>query len=322
MRSLSGLRAVVTGGAGFVGSWVCQRLVERGAEVVCVDNFATGCPENLAALEPSPLFTFREIDVTDGLTVAGRVDWVLHLASPASPVHYLRMPIETLTVGSIGTKHALELAERKHARFVITSTSEVYGDPLEHPQRETYWGNVNPVGPRSVYDESKRFAESLTTAFGRHRGVRTGIARLFNTYGPRLSREDGRAVPTFIDQALAGEPITVAGDGGQTRSLCFVDDTVEGIIALADSDVSEPVNLGSDAELTILELATRIRELAGSDSEIVHVERPIDDPQVRRPDTTRARELLGWRPRVSLDEGLRRTLEWARQSPQPEQVAS
>ena len=321
MPSLSGLRAVVTGGAGFVGSWVCQRLVESGAEVVCIDNFATGCPKNVAALEASPLFSFREVDVTDGLVIGGRVDWVLHLASPASPVHYLRMPIETLTVGSIGTKHALELAERKQARFVVTSTSEVYGDPLEHPQRETYWGNVNPVGPRSVYDEAKRFTEALTTAFRTHRGVRTGIARLFNTYGPRLSREDGRAVPTFVDQALAGAPITVAGDGSQTRSLCFVDDTVDGIIALAGSDVREPVNLGNDEELTMFALATRIRDLAGSDSPIVHVERPADDPQVRRPDITRARELLGWRPRVSLDEGLRRTLEWAQRT-EPATVAS
>jgi len=321
MSSVAGLRAVVTGGAGFVGSWVCQRLVERGAEVVCVDNFATGCRRNLEALESSPRFSLREADVTDGLTVEGPVDWVLHLASPASPVHYLRLPIETLTVGSIGTLHALELAERKGARFVVTSTSEVYGDPKEHPQREGYWGNVNPVGPRSVYDEAKRFSEALTTAFGEHRGVRTGIARLFNTYGPRLSREDGRAVPTFVDQALAGAPITVAGDGRQTRSLCFVDDTVEGILALAASEVREPVNLGNDEELTILELARKIRDLAGSGSEIVHIDRPADDPQVRRPDTTRARQLLGWRPRVSLEDGLRRTLEWARRT-QPAQVAS
>jgi dTDP-glucose 4,6-dehydratase len=322
VRSLAGLRAVVTGGAGFVGSWTCQRLVESGAEVVCVDNLATGCRENVAALEASPRFMFRQLDITDGLAVDGRVDWVLHLASPASPVHYLRLPIETLTVGSLGTRHALELAARKRARFVLTSTSEVYGDPLEHPQRETYWGNVNPVGPRSVYDEAKRFAEALTTAYRTHRKVRTGIARLFNTYGPRLSQDDGRAVATFIDQALAGDPITVAGDGSQTRSLCFVDDTVEGILALADSDVSEPVNLGSDAELTVAELAIRIRDLAGSASEIVQVERPTDDPQVRRPDLTRSRELLGWRPRVSLDEGLRRTLQWARQSPPEQRAAS
>jgi dTDP-glucose 4,6-dehydratase len=286
-----------------------------------VDNFLTGCPENIADLPEAGRLTVVEADVIDDLDVPGPIDLVCHLASPASPRDYLRYPAETLRVNSLGTQRALRTAERKDARFVLASTSEVYGDPQEHPQRESYWGNVNPVGPRSVYDEAKRFSEALTTAFGQHRGVRTGIARLFNTYGPRLSREDGRAVPTFLDQALAGAPITVAGDGSQTRSLCFVDDTVEGILALAASDVRAPVNLGNDEELTVLELARRIRDLAGSDSEIVHVERPMDDPQVRRPDITRARELLGWRPRVSLDDGLRRTLEWALRT-QPARVAS
>ncbi|HET6561997.1 MAG TPA: UDP-glucuronic acid decarboxylase family protein [Marmoricola sp.] len=302
-------RVVVTGGAGFVGSWVCERLVELGHEVVCVDNFVTGSPDNVAHLE-SPGFQLLEQDLCDGLVVDGGVDWVLHLASPASPVHYLRMPLETLRVGSIGTMAALDLAEAKGARFLLASTSEVYGDPLEHPQRESYWGNVNPIGPRSVYDESKRFAEAVTSAYRTDRGVDTTIVRIFNTYGARMQLDDGRAMPAFISQALSGRPLTVAGDGSQTRSLCYVDDTVDGILALAASGHPGPVNIGSTEEMSMLELAERVRALAGSSSPIEFIELPADDPKQRRPDLSRADELLDWRPRVDFEEGLKRTMEW------------
>jgi dTDP-glucose 4,6-dehydratase len=310
VEQLSARRAVVTGGAGFVGSWMCERLLDLGMEVVCVDNFLTGTPANIQELESRPGFEFIDTDVTAGLDVDGPVDWVLHLASPASPVHYLRMPIETMKVGSIGTMNALELAASKHARFVMASTSEVYGDPLEHPQRESYWGNVNPIGPRSVYDESKRFSESLTTAYRHDREVDTAIVRIFNTYGPRMRSDDGRAIPTFIRQAITGEPITVAGDGSQTRSICYVDDTVDGIIALANSGQTGPVNIGNQEEMSMLELAERIRDLTGSPSEIGFVDLPVDDPKVRCPDTSLAESMLGWSPQVSADEGLKRTLEW------------
>jgi len=303
-------RVVVTGGAGFVGSWVCERLHDLDVQVVCVDNFVTGLPENLAHLTGEPAVEVLEQDVSERLEVDGPVDWVLHLASPASPVHYLRLPVETLLAGSHGTLHALQLAESKRARFVLASTSEVYGDPLVHPQAETYWGNVNPIGPRSVYDEAKRFAEALTTAFRRERGVDAAIVRIFNTYGPRMRTDDGRAIPAFMTQALADRPLTVAGDGSQTRSLCYVEDTVEGILALAASDHPGPVNIGSSEEITILELAETVRRLAGSRSTVEHVDAPVDDPKLRRPDTTVARELLGWQPRVAFDEGLKRTLEW------------
>jgi dTDP-glucose 4,6-dehydratase len=314
----SGKRVVVTGGAGFVGSWVCERLLDLDAEVVCVDNLLTGTADNLRELADRRGFSYLERDVSAGLEVDGPVDAVLHLASPASPVHYLRWPVETLRVGSLGTMHALDLAEARHARFLLASTSEVYGDPLEHPQRETYWGNVNPIGPRSVYDESKRFAEALTTAYRTDRGVDTCIARIFNTYGPRMRVNDGRAIPAFMSQALAGRPLTVAGDGSQTRSLCFVEDTVEGLLALAAGDHPGPMNIGNGEELTILELAERVVVLTGSSSSIEHVELPVDDPKLRCPDTTLAREVLGWRPVVSLEEGLKRTLEWfARQPAQP-----
>jgi len=314
----SGKRVVVTGGAGFVGSWVCERLLDLGAEVVCVDNLLTGTADNLREMRDRPGFGHLEQDLSAGLDVDGEVDAVLHLASPASPLHYLRWPVETLRVGSLGTMHALDLAEARHARFLLASTSEVYGDPLENPQRETYWGNVNPVGPRSVYDESKRFAEALTTAYRTDRGVDTCIARIFNTYGPRMRVDDGRAIPAFMSQALAGRPLTVAGDGSQTRSLCFVEDTVEGLLALAASEHAGPVNIGNGEELTILELAERVLRLTGSSSSIGHVELPVDDPKVRCPDTTLARRLLGWRPVVPLEEGLKRTLEWfARQPAQP-----
>jgi dTDP-glucose 4,6-dehydratase len=310
LSTLSQRRVVVTGGAGFVGSWLCERLVELGADVVCVDNFVTGSTDNVADLLDRPGFTLSAQDVSEGLEVEGPVDWMLHLACPASPVDYLRLPIETMMVGSQGTKHALELAERAGARFLLASTSEVYGDPAEHPQRETYWGNVNPIGPRSVYDESKRFAEALTTAYRGKRGVDTAIVRIFNTFGPRMRVDDGRAIPAFMSQALAGRPLTVAGDGSQTRSLCFVEDTVDGIIALAASGHSGPVNIGSQDEMTMLELAERVRALAGSPSPVEFVDLPVDDPRVRRPDTTLAAEVLGWEPQVSVEEGLKRTLEW------------
>ncbi len=303
-------RAVVTGGAGFVGSWLCEHLVERGVEVVCVDNLVTGSRDNLSALEGRPGFELVEQDVCEGLPVDGPVDWVLHLACPASPVDYLRLPVETMMVGSMGTRHALDLAERTAARFLLASTSEVYGDPAEHPQPESYWGNVNPVGPRSVYDESKRFAEALTTAYRTARGVDTTIVRIFNTFGPRMRVDDGRAIPAFMSQALTGRPLTVAGEGSQTRSLCYVEDTVAGIVALAAADHPGPVNIGSQDEMSMLELAERVRALAGSRSTVEFVELPEDDPRVRRPDTRRAAELLGWEPQVSVEEGLKRTLEW------------
>jgi dTDP-glucose 4,6-dehydratase len=284
--------------------------VDLGAAVVCVDNLVTGSTDNVSHLFTRPGFMMLEQDVSTGLEVEGPVDWVLHLACPASPVDYLRLPIETMMVGSLGTRHALELAERSGARFLLASTSEVYGDPAEHPQRESYWGNVNPVGPRSVYDESKRFAEALTTAYRSKRGVDTSIVRIFNTFGPRMRVDDGRAIPAFMSQALAGRPLTVAGDGSQTRSLCFVEDTVAGIISLAASGHPGPVNIGSQDEMTMLELAERVRELAGSRSPVEFVDLPVDDPRVRRPDTSLAAEVLGWEPQVSIEEGLKRTLEW------------
>ncbi|GAA2911461.1 GDP-mannose 4,6-dehydratase [Streptosporangium fragile] len=301
---------VVTGGAGFLGSHLCERLVEEGAGVVCMDNFLTGSPRNVEHLIGRPSFRLVECDLTGFVHVPGDVDLVLHFASAASPVDYMRLPIETLKVGSLGTLHALGLAKEKGARFVLASTSEVYGDPLEHPQRETYWGNVNPVGPRSVYDEAKRFAESLTTAYRNSHGTDTAIVRIFNTYGPRMRPHDGRAIPTFIRQALRGEPITVAGDGRQTRSVCYVDDTVEGILALARSGFEGPVNIGNPAEMTVLALAETIRQLVGSESPIRFVGRPVDDPEVRRPDTALAASRLGWQPRVDVTEGLRRTISW------------
>ena len=303
-------RAVVTGGAGFLGSHLCSRLVEEDVEVVCLDNLSTGDPANLAHLQGDDRFRFVRCDVTDFVHVPGQVDLVLHFASPASPVDYLKLPIETLKVGSLGTLHALGLALEKEARFVLASTSEVYGDPQVHPQPESYWGHVNPVGPRGVYDEAKRFAEAMVTAYRTSRGVDTGIVRIFNTYGPRMRPDDGRAIPAFLCQALTGQPLTVAGDGSQTRSICYVDDLVTGIVALARSELSGPVNIGNPDEMSMLELARRIIELTDSSSEIVFVDRPVDDPGVRRPDTTLARERLGWEPAVPWQEGLRRTAEW------------
>ncbi|MEU9592653.1 UDP-glucuronic acid decarboxylase family protein [Streptomyces sp. NPDC048193] len=306
-------RALVTGGAGFVGSHLCGRLLDAGTDVVCLDNLATGSRSNVTDLERHRGFRFVRADATDPAALRGlpgRFDLVLHFACPASPADYLRLPLETLDVGSTGTRNALERARADGARFLLASTSEVYGDPLEHPQRESYWGNVNPIGPRSVYDESKRFAEALVTAHRQVHGTDTAIVRIFNTYGPRMRTGDGRAVPTFIAQALDGMPLTVAGDGGQTRSLCYVEDTVTGVLALAASGESGPVNIGGDDEITVLELARRIVELTGSGSRIRFVERPVDDPCRRRPDTTLARERLGWRPRVSWGEGLERTIGW------------
>ncbi|MFF9494527.1 NAD-dependent epimerase/dehydratase family protein [Streptomyces flaveolus] len=306
-------RALVTGGAGFVGSHLCGRLLDAGTDVVCLDNLATGSRGNVADLERHRGFRFVRADATDPAALRGlpgRFDLVLHFACPASPADYLRLPLETLDVGSTGTRNALDRAHADGARFLLASTSEVYGDPLEHPQRESYWGNVNPIGPRSVYDESKRFAEALVTAHGQVHGTDTAIVRIFNTYGPRMRTGDGRAVPTFIAQALDGMPLTVAGDGGQTRSLCYVDDTVAGVLALAASGESGPMNIGGDDEITVLELARRIVELTGSGSRIRFVERPVDDPCRRKPDTTLARERLGWRPRVGWSEGLERTIGW------------
>ena len=286
-------RAVVTGGAGFVGSWMCERLLDAGTAVVCVDSFLTGSPSNVQHLLGDDRFELLELDVCDPFEVAGPVDAVLHLASPASPAHYLKLPLETLRVGSAGTMNSLELAKQKGARFLLASTSEVYGDPLVHPQPESYWGNVNPIGPRSVYDESKRFAESLTVAYGAERDVMVSIARIFNTYGPRMRTDDGRAIPAFMSQALSGAPITVAGDGTQTRTLCYVEDTVGGLLSLLRSGVRGPVNIGGDEELTIEHLARRVVQMSGSASDIQYIGKAADDPQVRRPDLTTAREHRG-----------------------------
>ncbi|AWH92703.1 NAD-dependent epimerase/dehydratase family protein [Dietzia lutea] len=305
-------RAVVTGGAGFLGSHLCTELRRRGVEVVALDNFLTGTPDNLAHLAADTGFQLMERDVTDYVHVPGPVDLVLHFASPASPIDYLKLPIHTLRVGSQGTHNALGLARDKGARFVLASTSEVYGDPLVHPQPETYWGNVNPVGPRGVYDEAKRYAEALTEAYRTTHGVDTAIVRIFNTFGPRMRPHDGRAIPTFIRQALRGEELTVAGDGSQTRSVCFVDDLVRGILALAESGHAGPMNIGNPNELEVLRIARDVIEAVGSSSRIRYIDRPVDDPQVRRPDTALATEALGWEPAVPWAEGLARTVEWFR----------
>jgi dTDP-glucose 4,6-dehydratase len=309
---MSAKRVVVTGGAGFIGSHLCEELLQRGDEVVCLDNFLTGSPQNVAHLMDDPRFTLLRCDLVDFVHVGGPVDQVLHFASPASPIDYLKLPIETLKVGSIGTWHALGLAKAKGARFLLASTSEVYGDPQVHPQPEEYWGHVNPVGPRGVYDEAKRYGEALTMAYHRAEGVDTAIVRLFNTYGPRMRPNDGRAIPTFVRQALAGEPVTVAGDGSQTRSVCYIDDTVNGILALADSREEGPVNIGNPDERSVLQIAQDVIAAVGSSSSIELIERPVDDPGVRRPDTTIARERLGWEPTVTWSEGLGQTVAWFR----------
>jgi dTDP-glucose 4,6-dehydratase len=308
-------RALVTGGAGFLGSHLCERLLDEGLHVVCMDNLITGSLANIEHLVGRTGFTFIHHDVTNFIHVPGRLDYILHFASPASPIDYLHLPIQTLKVGSLGTHKALGLAKAQGARFLLASTSEVYGDPLIHPQPEGYWGNVNPVGPRGVYDEAKRFAEALTMAYHRHHGVDTRIVRIFNTYGPRMRANDGRVVPAFICQALAGEPLTAFGDGAQTRSFCFVDDLIEGIWRLLRSDYADPMNIGNPAEMTVLEFARQIIRLTGSQSEIVFRPLPVDDPKVRQPDISLARRVLGWEPMVPLERGLVTTIEYFRAHP-------
>ncbi len=305
-------RAVITGGAGFLGSHLCDLFLDRGHEVICIDNFITGNPENIRHLFGRDGFKFIKHDVTNYVFVEGAVDYVLHFASPASPIDYLEKPIQTLKVGSLGTHKTLGLAKDKKARYLIASTSEVYGDPLVHPQKEDYWGNVNPVGPRGVYDEAKRFAEAMTMAYHRFHGVDTRIVRIFNTYGERMRIHDGRVVPAFISQALRNEPLTVFGDGSQTRSFCYVSDLVEGIYRLLMSSEVNPVNIGNPAEMTVLQFAEEIKRLTRTSAPIDFRPLPEDDPKVRRPDITKARTLLGWEPRVRLEEGLTRTIEYFR----------
>jgi dTDP-glucose 4,6-dehydratase len=301
-------RALVTGGAGFLGSHLCERLLREGMEVVCMDNLITGSLANIEHLFGKDGFVFVHHDVTNFTHVPGRLDYILHFASPASPIDYLKLPIQTLKVGSLGTHKALGLAKAKKARFLLASTSETYGDPLVHPQKEDYWGNVNPVGPRGVYDEAKRFAEALTMAYHRHHDVDTRIVRIFNTYGPRMRAGDGRVVPTFINQALAGEPLTCFGDGSQTRSFCYVDDLIEGIYRLLQSNWVDPMNIGNPSEMTVLEFAREIVRITGSASEIVFTELPVDDPKVRQPDIALAKRVLGWEPTVKLADGLDSTI--------------
>ena len=303
-------KSVVSGGAGFLGSHLCEELLARGDDVICLDNLETGSLDNISHLE-GERFEFRNLDITEHVEIDEEIDFVFHLASPASPIDYLRLPLQTLKVGAEGTRNMLGLAKHKRARFLLASTSEVYGDPEIHPQNEEYWGHVNPIGPRGVYDEAKRYAEALTMAYHRQQGVDTCIVRIFNTYGPRMRPHDGRAIPTFLRQALQDKPITVFGEGEQTRSFCFVDDLIRGLILLADSEFHMPVNIGNPDEKTILELAEAVIAATESRSEIVHEALPVDDPQTRQPDTTRAREILGWEPTVSLAEGLRRTIELA-----------
>lgn len=315
------MRIVVAGAAGFIGSHLCDRLLAEGHAVVGLDNFITGCRDNLRQLDREPRFEFIEQDVTRSFQLSRPVDAVMNLASPASPIDYMEHPVETLEVGSIGTRNLLELARANNARFLLTSTSECYGDPLEHPQSETYWGNVNPVGPRSCYDESKRFAEAITMAYHRKFGLRTNIARIFNTYGPRMQLDDGRVVPAFIDSALRGKPFTVFGDGSQTRSFCHVRDLVDGLCRLMLSDERYPVNLGNPIELTILQFAERIKAIAGSSAPIEFQPLPQDDPKRRRPDISKAERVLGWQPKVGLDEGLRDTIDFFRQK-LPQAVAA
>ena len=305
------MRILVTGGAGFIGSHLCDFLLARGCEVVCMDSLVTGTLDNIAHLR-DPRFLFVKHDVTNFIVIDGALDYVLHFASPASPIDYLELPIQTLKVGALGTHKALGLAKARGAKFLLASTSEVYGDPLVHPQREDYWGNVNPVGPRGVYDEAKRFAEAMTMAYHRVHGVDTRIVRIFNSYGQRMRLTDGRAIPTFIRQALAGEPLSVYGDGSQTRSFTYISDLVDGIWKLMQSPVNDPVNIGNPREMTLLELAKHILRVSGSRSEITFAPLPTDDPKVRQPDIGRARGLLGWEPTVEVEEGLRRTIEWYR----------
>jgi len=305
---------LVTGGAGFIGSHLCQKLIGEGFRVICLDNLITGRKENVSGLLGNPNFEFIEHDVTKYIDlVQERVDYIYHFASPASPIDYQKFPIQTLKVGSLGTHNTLGLAKAKGANFLLASTSEIYGDPLVQPQREDYWGNVNPIGPRGVYDEAKRFAEALTLAYHRTHKIDTKIVRIFNTYGPRMRKKDGRAVPNFINQALSNEPLTVFGDGGQTRSFCFITDLIEGIFKLTFSELNEPVNLGNPCQLSILELAQEIVKFTGSKSKIVFESLPVDDPKVRQPDIEKAKAELSWQPEIDLEEGLRKTIEWFRQ---------
>ncbi|MBU8897035.1 SDR family oxidoreductase [Corallococcus sp. M34] len=311
---MHGKRIAVLGGAGFVGSHLCERLLDDGAAAVfAVDNLITGNEENVRTLKPRPGFTFMRQDIVEGLEVEGPLDYVFNMASPASPIDYANLPLETLRVGSIGTENALKLAERKGAVFLMASTSEIYGDPVVHPQREDYWGNVNPIGPRSVYDEAKRYAEAITAAYGRSRGVKTRIVRIFNTYGPRMRLNDGRVVPAFVGQALQGEDFTLFGDGSQTRSFCYVKDLVDGLVRLALSDVTDPVNIGNPREMTIRQFAEAVRVAAGGGGKLVFKPLPKDDPKQRQPDITRARTLLGWEPKVALEDGLRETIAYFRE---------
>jgi dTDP-glucose 4,6-dehydratase len=308
-------RTVVTGGAGFLGSHLCERLLDDGDEVICLDNFLTGTPNNVAHLMGRDGFRLVRADVTDFVHIVGPVDNILHFASPASPIDYLQLPIETLKVGSIGTMHVLGLAKEKGARYLLASTSETYGDPKVHPQPESYWGHVNPVGPRGVYDEAKRFGEAVTMAYRRYHEVDTAIVRIFNTHGPRMRPNDGRAIPNFVRQSLRGDPVTVAGDGSQTRSIQYVDDLVEGVLRLLRSGHPGPMNIGNPHEVSMLELATQVRDLCESDSEITFIPRPEDDPTIRQPDITLARTELGWEPGVPLADGLRQTIDYFREHP-------
>ncbi len=301
---------LVTGGAGFLGSHLCDFLLAKGHKVIALDNFITGNPKNIEHLEKNKNFLFKKLDVTEYIHIEGKVDFVFHFASPASPVDYLELPIQTLKVGSLGTLRALGVAKKKKARFLLASTSEVYGDPLVHPQPEDYWGNVNPIGPRGVYDEAKRFAEAVTMAYHRAHGVDAKIVRIFNTYGERMRLNDGRVVPNFISQALQGKPITVYGDGEQTRSFCYVSDLINGIYKLATSDINDPVNIGNPDEYSINDFAKKIKTLVGSKNKIVYKPLPENDPRIRQPDISKAKKELGWKPHVSVDEGLKRTIEW------------
>ena len=305
-------RVLITGGAGFLGSHLCERFLQEGCEVICMDNLITGDVKNIEHLFPQPAFHFERRDVTEYVHVVGKLDLILHFASPASPIDYLELPIQTLKVGSLGTHKVLGLARAKGARFLLASTSEVYGDPLVHPQDESYWGNVNPIGPRGVYDEAKRFAEAITLAYHRYHGLDTRIVRIFNTYGPRMRLRDGRVLPAFMSQALRGEPLTVFGDGSQTRSFCYVDDLVEGIWRMLRADEDQPVNLGNPREMTILQFAEAVLAATGARSSIEFKPLPVDDPKIRQPDITRARALLGWEPKIGLEEGLARTLAYFR----------
>lgn len=304
--------AVVTGGAGFIGSHLCHRLLEEGFKVICIDNLLTGHLINIDKIKEKNNFSFINHDVTKFISVKGNVDFILHFASPASPSDYLEFPIQTLKVGSIGTHNALGLAKEKKARFLLASTSEVYGDPQIHPQNENYWGHVNPIGPRGVYDEAKRFAEALTMAYHKHHKIETRIARIFNTYGPRMRANDGRAIPNFIIQSLNNQPVTIYGDGKQTRSFCYISDMIDGLFKLLMSDLNEPINLGSAEEISILELAKKIMQLQKSKSEIIFKDLPEDDPKIRQPDITKAKEELKWKPKVTLENGLKKTVEYFR----------